>query len=67
MLFSIHFDVKWLLGDNLIKSYEMLNIAVYDIIQNNFYTEIGTPKDCNLCVPIWANPKANIQYIISPR
>ena len=27
---------KWLLCDISIKSYEMLNIAMYDIIQNNF-------------------------------
>ena len=38
---------KLLLCDIPIKSYEMLSIAIYDIIQNNF-TEVWAVKDCNL-------------------
>ena len=36
------------------KSYEMLNIPMHDIIQNNF-TEIWAVKECNLCVLLWDN------------
>ncbi len=50
---------KWLLYDYLIKSYVMLNIAMYWIIQNNF-TEILVVKDCNLCVILWANQEENV-------
>ena len=45
---------KLLLCDIPIKSCKMLNIAMYDVIQNNF-TEIWAVKDYNLCVLIWAN------------
>ena len=39
----------------------MLNIAMYDIIQNNF-TEIWALKVCNLCVVLWDNEEANAPY-----
>ena len=32
----------------------MLNIAMYDIVQNNF-TETLAMKDCNYCTLQWAN------------
>ncbi len=38
---------KWLLCNTPIKSYEILNIAMYDIIQ--LYRD-WAHKDCNLCV-----------------
>ncbi len=42
------------------KRYEILNIAMYDIIQNNF-TEIWAVKDCNLLrVLLWVNQEANV-------
>ncbi len=37
-----------------IKSYEMLNLKMDDIIQNNF-TEICAVKDYNLCTLLWTN------------
>ena len=54
---------KWLLYDFSIKSYSMLNIAMYDIIQNNF-TEIWAVKDCNFCVLLWANQEEN-EHLLS--
>ena len=39
---------KLLLYDIPIKSYNMLNIDMFDSVQNNF-AEIWTLKDCNLC------------------
>ena len=41
------------------QTYEMLNIAMYDVVQNNF-TEIWAVKDCNLCVLLWAKQEENI-------
>ncbi len=43
---------KWLLCDIPIKTYEMLDITMYDVIQNNF-TEIWAVKDSNLCVLLY--------------
>ena len=40
---------KRLLCDIPIKSYTILNITMYDIIQNNF-TQTWALKDYNLCV-----------------
>ena len=37
----------------------MLNIAKYDIIQNNF-TEIWALKDFNLCVLPWAKQEEDV-------
>ncbi len=51
---------KLLLCDIPIKSYEMLSIAIYDIIQNNF-TEVWAVKDSDLCVLLWANEEANVR------
>ena len=45
---------KLLLYDIPIKSYEMLNIAMYDVIEN-ILSEIWAVKDCNFCVLLWAN------------
>ena len=42
-----------------IKSCEMLNIPIYDIIQN-IVTEIWVVKDCNLCVLLCSNQEANV-------
>ncbi len=50
---------KIFLCDISIKSYKMLNIAMSEIIQNNF-TEISAIKDCNLCVLLWATQEANV-------
>ncbi len=50
---------KWLLCDIPIKSYKMLNITMYNIIQNNF-TEKWAVKDFFVCVLLWANQEANV-------
>ncbi len=39
-----------------------MNIAMYDIIQNNL-SEMWALKDCDLCVLLWANHEANIPYL----
>ncbi len=50
---------KWLFYDIPIKSYNMLNIIMHDIIENNFI-EIWGQKDCNLCIILWASQEANV-------
>ncbi len=47
---------KWLLCDDPVKSYEMFNIAMYDVFQNNF-TKIWAVKDCVL---LWGNQEENV-------
>ena len=58
-LFSTHFDATILLCDIPIRSYEMMNITKYDVIQNNF-TEICAVKGYNLCVFLWVNQEENV-------
>ena len=48
-----------LVCDIPIKSYEMLNIGIYDVVQNNF-TEIRAVKDFHLCVLLWVEQEENI-------
>ena len=48
-----------LLCDIPIKSYVMLNVAMYDVIQN-ISAEIWAVKDCNLCVLLWASQEENV-------
>ena len=47
MSFSTHLDAKLIPLRYFYQSDEMLNIAMYDIIQDNF-AEIRVVKDCNL-------------------
>ena len=56
---------RWLLSDIPIKSYEMLNTAMYDIIPNSF-TEIWALKDCIFCVLLWTNQEENVPKCLFP-